>query len=556
MGWIYQFISVFVIKPITWVCKKLHQYGLIPLAICGLMAYAVTMPIFDPYNYYTGAERIGSVIMLVIMWGITLGVAWMTYHKYKMRKMDPTWTWIKHLVGKVIGRNFTSGTKKGHETTFEKSSVSENEVKMASGVFFGKLDNRYIMQSDKTDGHVLIVGGPGTGKSSAIAIPTLRSWRGRVFCVDIKPELAQKSGREINAIIFNPERANCPHYDAYYMFNMRDHSEVAQMISQAMIPLPADVKDPHFINSARAYLTGAILYCYEDLHLDFAETMQEILSDMLGICEQVMGSDNMNAKIWMGQVASMGDNERGSVFSTFSNSCLPIATNAALMAALSTKDCDNTFTAEDIEKKDIFLQIREEKLDIWKPAASLIINQMLKYFESRPDGNNEPILLMLDEFARLGKVAGNVTNTLATCRSKAIHVMLIMQSFAQLDIVYGKDTRNAIIDMCGYQVCLSAESPETQEHFSKIAGTYDKVTVSHTDQTSANTTSTRESRIIKPEELKYLGDELLLLAPEGFGKIKKVPYYIDNFPIPMPDESESDKKDFGYSSEGRWDEGL
>lgn len=555
MGWIIQFISFFIVKPVVWACKKLHQFGLIPLAIACLFAYAVT-PTRETMEYYEGGSLVGGMILSIIAWSIALIVLVCTLHKYKMRKLDPTWTWMKHFAGKVTGKEFNAGTKaKGHETEFPELSVPEKDIAQESGVFFGKLGKKYIMQPDKRDGHVLIVGGPGTGKSSAIAIPTLRSWRGRVFCVDIKPELAQKSGRESGAIIFNPEKMDCMHYDAYYMFDSRDHSETAQMIAQAMIPLPADVKDPHFINCARAYLTGAILYCYEDLGLDFAETMQTVLSDMLGMCATVMDSDNISAKIWMGQIASMGDNERGSVFSTFSNSCLPIATNAALMAALSTKGCsqDQLFTAEDIENKDIFLQIREEKLEIWKPAASLIINQMLKYFESRPDGNTQPILLMLDEFARLGKIAGSVTNTLATCRSKAIHVMLIMQSFAQLDIVYGKDTRHAILDMCSYQVCLSAESPETQEHFSKIAGTYDKVTVSHTDSTSANTTSTRESRIIKPEELKYLGDELLLLAPDGFGKIKKVPYYLDSFPIPMPTGSIASSNDV---TTGRWDDGL
>jgi len=52
------------------------------------------------------------------------------------------------------------------------------------GVFFGARGGQYVVKPESMDGHVLVVGGTGSGKSSCVAIPTLRSWKGAVFAVD------------------------------------------------------------------------------------------------------------------------------------------------------------------------------------------------------------------------------------------------------------------------------------------------------------------------------------------------------------------------------------
>jgi len=57
------------------------------------------------------------------------------------------------------------------------------------GVFFGKSGSQYVVKSEDMDGHVLVCGGTGTGKSSCVAVPMLRNWRGTNFAIDIKSEL-------------------------------------------------------------------------------------------------------------------------------------------------------------------------------------------------------------------------------------------------------------------------------------------------------------------------------------------------------------------------------
>lgn len=140
---------------------------------------------------------------------------------------------------------------------------------------------------------------------------------------------------------------------------------------------------------------------------------------------------------------------------------------------------------------------------------------------------------MIDEFARIGKVK-NITNGLATLRSKGIQIMLIVQSLAQLDGIYGKDTRKVITDNCNYKIVLNANDVDTQEYFSKLVGTVDIEKKSNSINNSnfnlssnrGVSTSSEEKRIIKPEAFAYL-QKPVVFTPKGFFRPNKVKWYED-----------------------------
>ena len=189
----------------------------------------------------------------------------------------------------------------------------------------------------------------------------------------------------------------------------------------------------------------------------------------------------------------------------------------------------------DLEHNDVFLKLPEYNLEIWRPFVSLVINQFLESFMRRPnDINQTPILFMLDEFPRLGKLSA-VENGLATLRSKKIEIMLLIQSKSQLDSIYGRDITKSIVDNCTWKAVLKATEPETQRWLSDMVGTFDKEKKSKSfNQNSSGvssgsgmSTSTQESRIIKPEEFAYLNKEVVLLSPTGYQRLSQVRYYED-----------------------------
>ena len=84
--------------------------------------------------------------------------------------------------------------------------------------------------------------------------------------------------------------------------------------------------------------------------------------------------------------------------------------------------------------------------------------------------------------------------------------MVLTQSLAELDIIYGKDERKAMLENFKFTVLLGCKDTETQEYFSKIIA----------DQRSPlNDNDIRPKPIIKPADLAHLGQELFVICDDG-----------------------------------------
>ena len=154
--------------------------------------------------------------------------------------------------------------QKGFEAKLGGDAVALKTAKDLSGVVFGKQGGKYATMPETTDGHVLIVGGAGSGKTAAVAIPTLMSWKERVFAIDIKGELYAKTKKargEAQIKVFNPTDTTAYGYDPFYMLkNADDISSAARQLAMSIVPLPADVKAPFWIKGAQNMLTGFLIY--------------------------------------------------------------------------------------------------------------------------------------------------------------------------------------------------------------------------------------------------------------------------------------------------------
>lgn len=96
--------------------------------------------------------------------------------------------------------------------------------------FFGTRYNHstqemyFIGKPQDRDGHILVVGGAGSGKSSCIAIPTLGTWGGTFFAIDIKGELSKnwplvkKTNYPVKVFDFSREKKSVTfRYDPFYL---------------------------------------------------------------------------------------------------------------------------------------------------------------------------------------------------------------------------------------------------------------------------------------------------------------------------------------------------
>lgn len=518
-----------ILKILSVVIKGAFFLGLgwflVPMGI-GLLAEMITGK-----TLWGGELNVISFIC-DILWYVCYVLAPLTFSQnvIRMVKKDRSFSWIGLLKQKQ---------KIGTVAKMDGKSIELVSGNNLHGVVFGKQNGKYVVKPETSDGHMMVIGGAGSGKSSCFAIPTLMSWKDRVFAIDIKGELYEKTGKARgieNIKVFNPTDRGAFGYDPFYMLkNTDDLSSEAKQIAMSICPLPPETKDPFWIKSAQNLLTGLILYFY-GLGYNFSETMLEIKSKPIREnIDAIMTDDRKEVatvKAHISEFDGMDAKTLSGVFAEVSNHITVFATNSDLQRALSGEG--NCITPADLENgKDIYCCIPEHKLDEWKDLIGMMCNQFLKSFTRREENNKTPILFLIDEFPSLGKIE-SISNGLATLRSKKIHIALIVQSKSQLNVNYGKDVSEVIADNCRYKAILSAGDESTMKWCSALVGTYEKKKVSSNynadimgiGKGQGTSIGTEEKKIINPADFQYLQD-VVCLFPNGYRRLEKASCYED-----------------------------
>ncbi len=133
---------------------------------------------------------------------------------------------------------------------------------------------------------------------------------------------------------------------------------------------------------------------------------------------------------------------------------------------------ETTIHIENSEKKPfaIFLITRDyEKSDFMIAGLFIdwIYRQMLEKTENKT--STRAFHFLLDEFGNIPAIK-DLSNKIATARSRNIWFHLVVQSYKQIDAVYGQDNSVIIRDNCNAQIFLGAQNRETKEIFSKECG--------------------------------------------------------------------------------------
>lgn len=476
-----------------------------------------------------------------IVSGIILGIAALIWAYRFVRKIiravkkDPTWKFKAPSFG-GFGKNTDEEGFKSKE-----KGVSADQL---NGIVVGKKGNKYIQQPVNEDGHVMVIGGAGSGKTTGVVIPTLQKWKGRAFFIDIKPELydaskkapARMVGERSNVMVLDPQNEQTFGYDPLYMVRNSDNpSQAAHMIADILVPLPTGNTDPVWARGGQSILVAGILYeLSKDPNISFASLIEEIrMQSTTTLIANIMDGDDSIELVKLAKIEvsdKVGADEKTiASFASELQSLSIFATDKQLVSTLNNSR--PILTPDDLDTHDVCIRIQESKLDVWGKFLGLITSQFLKSFEMRPNNAGQSTLFCIDECPRLGKIGGEkgLPNALATLRSKGVKIMLICQSKSQFDAVYGRDIAKSIFDNCSRKVILKSTEPETQDYLSKMVGSvYQKTksTSSNVNNMGMNSGggvsySEQERRIIKPEEFGYLQD-VVYLSPYGYSRLEKI----------------------------------
>lgn len=431
-------------------------------------------------------------------------------------------TIILTLVLTVQASKVYKGAVREKYTTFGKARFSEfEEIKnsglmQGTGIVFGKLKNRLITKAENVEGHTLIVGGPGTGKSRGIVIPTMLKWQGAALVMDIKGEISRitKDKRNGQVYIFNPESSYGDCYDPVQLCNTVDS---AQELARTLIPVPT-AGEPFWAQAAQGILAAYIFegakkgYIISDIAEKLCVTQMEKL---ISHCRE---HELREVRTLASVAYDLNDKALSGVIAEMKSKLITIATDENIRRATSKSD----FTPEDLERgATIYLQVSEHLLEQYKDLWTVIISQFLRYLSKREEKKQPAILLGLDEMPRLGKIE-KLTDALATLRSRNVHILQIVQSMAQLDEIYGANQRKIIADNSSFKLVLSAGDPETQKYFSDLAG----------QQTAMSKGITFGAGWVPNVSRSETGTPLI--RPEEWAKLQKPILFIPRlYPVPL-----------------------
>lgn len=434
--------------------------------------------------------------------------------------------------------------------------------KRNSCICFGKpkddqFQNTIVGMPEGYDGHLLIIGGSGSGKSSGILKPTITTWDGALICNDIKGELSDYYLENVNqgiakrpCIIFNPMDRESPSYDPFSVIRRENQDRLVQLlwpIVFAFFPNPTDDKEKFWRNSVQSVFMAVLIYCY-NLNLSFIQTISFILeSDALSISQTIMNGEDDLAKCYIGSSSTIRE-DTVALFDRELRDGLIVFTEPSVRNAFRDEsESEQSFSWDIIERSNVFLRIPENQIDQLSGVINLLYSQLFYYLEQRPEkysasgSQNNQTLIMMDEFARFGKL-DPIKNAVSTLRSKSVNICLVVQSIAQLDSIYGQLDRRIIMDNCQHKVIMNSCDPETQQLLTNLIGTrmIPKKSTSSSDSIESIAITTNISTIrepyIQPHELAYLND-IILLTPKGGCRIDKIKLY-DNDKNLFVDEEE------------------
>ena len=161
---------------------------------------------------------------------------------------------------------------------------------------------------------------------------------------------------------------------------------------------------------------------------------------------------------------------KGGILSVFRQKIKLFSSKENLSEMLSHSD----FDMQDIgkQKTAVFIIIQDEK-KTYHPLATIFLKQVYETLidVAQENGGKLPVRtnFILDEFANMPPLK-DVTTMITAARSRQIRFNFIIQNFAQLTQVYGKENAETIRGNCGNTIYLISTELQALEEISKLCG--------------------------------------------------------------------------------------
>lgn len=432
--------------------------------------------------------------------------------------------------------------------------ASERELRRhgfrsASGIVVGRKRGKFLTFGGPE--HVIVEAPTRSGKGVGIVIPNLLTWEGSVVVLDVKRENYQATagfraryGQDV--FLFNPtdREGRSARYNPLSYIDRSDPDDVIielQKIATMLFVAP-EHGEAFWATGARTGFTGVGAYLAEATNSPF--TLGEIYrrmtqSDVRAVFKRELAKPSLNLSVGcrtaLSDFAGGSDNSFADIKKTITN-VLGLWLNPIVDAATSISD----FDLRDLRKRrmSIYLGVSPDELDRIAPLYNLLFQQLVDLnVRDLPDETTPvPVLVILDEFARLGR-ASVIASAFSYVAGYGIRLLPVIQSRSQLRGVYGEHVADEIVANCGVEVAFTPKELRVANELSERLGYVGQDSVSKSQQLEGlfgnrSRTITNERRaLVLPQELMQFPTGKLILLRGGIPPIigGKIYYFKNRF---------------------------
>lgn len=323
-------------------------------------------------------------------------------------------------------------------------------------------------------------------------------------------------------------------------------------LASVLVPVENE-KDPMWEKGARAIVLAVLLAMLEDSEnealgmtkdkfnfFNLAKILQNSSDDYIVLRNYFQGRSPLSKALSLSkQVCDAAEQTRASYMSIVYEK-LNLFNDAGICALTSTSDFKPSDLAEGATA--LFLKIPDEKTTRHNLAAIFILDlyKGLIKIASSTEKLCLPrnVYYILDEFGNMPKIS-NFDKMITVGRSRKIWFNMIIQSYAQLNNVYGDKVADIIKGNCGIKMFIGSNDIETCKEFSELCGNITVVTNSSSSSihdSSVNISSQTQVRpLIYPSELQRLNmpGDLGHSIVVTFGNYPLKTYFTPSFKVPF-----------------------
>lgn len=351
---------------------------------------------------------------------------------------------------------------------------------------------------------------------------------------------------------------------AIKVYKKKRYDEVYEDLNDlvsVLIPVENE-KDPLWEKGARAITLAVLLAMLEDsmdpanemtkekfTFFNLAKILQNSTNDYEDLRNYFKGRSPLSKAYSLSkQVCDAASSTRASYMSIVYDK-LVLFNDTGVCSLTSTSD----FTAESLSDHPtaLFLKIPDEKDTRHNLAAIFILNiykTLIKVASATKDlCLPRNVYFIMDEFGNMPKIS-KFDKFITVGRSRKIWFTMIVQSYSQLNNVYGDNVADIIKGNCGIKMFIGSNDMGTCKEYSELCGniTIQTSSTSGTAHSETNYSTSLQTRpLIYPSELQRLnhpgdiGHSIIVT----FGNFPLKTYFTPSFKVPLYKIGKMDQSD-------------